>query len=136
MSELQKIELNGKPISARELTVREMDVVMENLKDNIMHPLEVIYPEALVPAVAVALSIGDRLADPSDVTELERRLDELKDIVPSMVPDLFKMVAEKNNSLVQAVINLAEVAERLQATEAETPIQEEVSTTSGDQSVD
>jgi phosphate uptake regulator len=136
MSELQKIELNGKPISARELTVREMDAVMENLKDNIMHPLEVIYPEALVPAVAVALSIGDRLADPSDVTELEQRLDELKDIVPSMVPDLFKMVAEKNNSLVQAVINLAEVAERLQATEAETPTQEEDSTTSGDQSVD
>lgn len=128
-----KIELNGKPIIPRELTVREVEFVMESLMDTAMHPLEAMCPDEPIPAVAVALSIGQPLdSQTNSSTEITERLDSLKDILPSQVPELFKQVREKNSFLAGAVENLAAAARQMQSHQQD---QDPDSTTSDDQSV-
>ncbi len=108
---MNKIELNGKPILPRELTVREVEMVMESLQSEDMHPLETMCPDEPIPALAIAISIGPSLADRQ---ELDARLDSLKDLTPSQIPELFKQVREKNSFLARAVENLAAIARQMQ----------------------
>ncbi len=102
MPEITKIELNGKQLIPRELTVREVEAVMESLGNENLHILESMCPDIPIPASAVATSVGVELED-------------LKDILPSQVPELFRQVKEKNSFLAQAVENLAGIASKMLA---------------------
>lgn len=94
-----KIELNGKQLVPRELTINEIETLLGNLDDTI-HPLEAMCPQEPVPAAA-AMSVGVEV-------------DALLDLVPSLVPELMRQVREKNPFLTFAVETLADVGRRLQ----------------------
>lgn len=115
------------PNAPRELTVREIELVLESLGKQEIHPIETICPEEPIPAVAVALSTGPTV---TSIEELQPRLDALKDLLPSQVPELLKQVREKNSFLAQAVENLSAAARQLQNHD-----REPASTTSEDPSV-
>ena len=101
-----KIELNGKQLVPRELTIREVETLLQNLEGDV-HPLEAICPEEPVPAIAAAMSVGVEV-------------DELLDLVPSLVPELFRQVREKNPFLTQAVETLAAVGRQIQDADSKT----------------
>lgn len=101
-----KIELNGKQLVPRELTIREIEILLSNLTAD-LHPLESMSPEEPVPAVAAAMSVGVEV-------------DELLDLVPSLVPELFRQVRVKNPFLTQAVETLAAVGRRILAEDSKT----------------
>ena len=109
------VELNGKKLIARELTVEQVADVMESLIDEETHIMEAMAPEIPISAKAVSLSVGVDL-------------DELKGLLPSQVPALFRMVEVKNQFLAQTLDGLGKVAMALQEEVAD-------SKTSGRQSV-
>lgn len=107
---------------------------MESLINSEMHPLEAMCPDEPIPAIAVALSIGQQLdIQKNAAEEIVKRLDSLKDLLPSQVPELFKQVREKNSFLARAVENLAAAARQMQNQQQDL---DQDSTTSGDQSAD
>lgn len=110
----QEIQLNGKTLIPRELTVRQVETVMETLQNEEIHWLEAEFPDEPIPATAIAESV-------------EVELDELKDILPSQLPILIQKVKEANPFLVGKVEALANIARE---------IQEKHSTTSADQSAE
>lgn len=101
-----KIELKGKQLVPRELTIREIESLLDNLTGDI-HPLEAMFPEEPVPATAVAMSVGVEV-------------DELLDLGPSLVGELFRQVRVKNPFLTQAVETLAAVGRRILAEDSKT----------------
>jgi len=96
----EKIELNGKVLIARELTVKEVDKVLENLQSEEMHPFESMFPDEAVPALAMAMSL--------DITP-----DDLLDLTYSQLVTLIDEVKKKNSFLVQKVEKLAELGRKI-----------------------
>ena len=97
---IDKIELNGKVLVARELTVKEVDKILESLESEQMHPFEAIFPEEPVPALGMALS-------------LDIQADDLLDLPHSQLVTLISEVKEKNPFLVQKVERLAELGRKI-----------------------
>lgn len=54
---MERIELNGKEIRARELTVAEMDAVLKDLSSGETHPIERVFSEEPITAKALELSL-------------------------------------------------------------------------------
>ena len=102
----EKIELNGKALVARELTVNEVEKILKNLESQEMHPLEQLFPEEPVPALAMGMSLE---VDP----------EQLLDLPHSKLVTLFGEVKKENPFLVQAVERLAAVGQRIAALENE-----------------
>ena len=57
----KKIQLNDKTLVPRELTVREVEMVMESLQNEEIHWLEAEFPNEPVPAAAIAQSLDTDL---------------------------------------------------------------------------
>lgn len=104
------ITLNGKTLSPRELTLRELERVLDNLKTGQPHPIETVIAEEPISALALAISVG---VDP----------DELMELTPSQVKRLAGMVREQNPSLARAIEDLGALAARLLAAVKEDPNQ-------------
>lgn len=105
-----KIVMNGKPLTPRELTVRECETLLENLPVEV-HPLEALCPDEPIPATAIASSCNLEMAE----------LDEhWKDLTSSQIKELFAQVRVKNPFLARAVESLAEVGARILAEESKT----------------
>ena len=106
----RKIMLDGKELKPKELTVRQVMDVLEDLVGQDVHILESVCPDEPVPAVAASLSVG---VDP----------DELTNLTPSEVKELFSRVKKQNPFLVDAMEKLITIAgppEALQKEELKT----------------
>ena len=102
----EKIELNGKILIARELTVREEEKVLEDLKDHELHIVESMFPEEFVSALMLA-------------TSLDIEVDSLCDLTRSQLAVVIEEVKKKNRPLVEAVERIAERWRRIMAEESE-----------------
>lgn len=94
------IELNGKQLAPRELTLREMERVLGDLGSGKPHLIETIVPEEPVSALAIAISVD--IESP----------DALLDLTPTLIKDLAAQVREKNPSLARAVKTLGALASK------------------------
>lgn len=111
------IELNGKPVEPRELTLREIEHVLQNLKDAEPHPLESVVPDEPVSALAIALSLAPSpLKEKSDI---DHALDALLDLSPSQVKEAAVMVRDKNPSLARVIEGLGTLAAKFLAADLE-----------------
>ena len=86
----EKIELNGKVLIARELTVREEEKVLDDLGNREMHIVEAIFFEEFITARMLA-------------TSLDIEVDSLCDLTRSQLAALIEEVKKKNLPLVEAV---------------------------------
>lgn len=102
----EKIELNGKVLIARELTVREEEKILEDLSDHEMHVVETMFPNEAVSAQMLA-------------TSLDIEVDLLRDLTRSQLAVLIEEVKKKNRPLVEAVERIAELGRRIMAEESE-----------------
>lgn len=104
---MQKLTVNGKDLVARELTLQELERVLQSLvADTVPHPLELECPDEPIPALALEVSVGVPL-------------DELMELLPSQVPELFRMVREVNPSLARRMIGLAEIGRKIMAADSQ-----------------
>jgi len=120
MKEKIIIVLNGNELVPRELTVGEVEAVMESLMDHGVHVLERAAKEEPVPAVATALSVDLVRLNDSDRFEkgyLEK-VDLLKRLTATEVRSLCEQVRLKNDFLAQEVGALVELGRRIQEEEA------------------
>lgn len=100
------ITLNGTPIIIRELTVAEVEAVLDALLENEPDIIETILPESPVPAPAIALSAG-------------RTIDELKQLPCSELRFVIEEVQEINPFLIMMLERLARIGRQLIETENE-----------------
>lgn len=110
MADGTAIELNNVQMTARELTVRECEWLLEHIEGDV-HPLEAMCPDEPIPAKAIAKSV--------DVS-MDWLDSNWKDLSPSQVKQLFTMVREKNPFLARSVEALAEVGRRILDEESKT----------------
>ncbi len=101
-NERKIIMLKGKELRPRELTVRQVLDVLENLVGQDVHILESVCPDEPVPAIAAAISVG---VDVEELTEL----------TPTEVKELFGQVKKRNPFLVDAMGKLIAIAEHPEA---------------------
>lgn len=131
------IELNGKQLVPRELTLREKEIVLEDLRDHEPHELEAEIPDRPVSALAIALSVYGRPAKKDDLPEVRQLLDELRDLTPSQVQQLAGEVVKVNPSVARSIDELGALAAKFMAVDQgdrnESQISAEQSTVSGDQ---
>ena len=97
---MDKIELNGKSLSPRELTVEEIEQVLTELQKGEMHPVESYTMEIPVSALAASISTGVEAHD-------------LKKLTPSQLEMLFKEVERVNPSMAEQINHLGDLARQL-----------------------
>lgn len=107
----EKIELNGKVLKARELTVNEVDTVLGELESGEMHRFEYLFPDEAVSAGAMAASLGIGK-------------DDLLELTHSQLVALIGEVKRTNPFLVGKIELLAEMGKRLLA--GDDPPQEKI----------
>lgn len=121
--EKMTIELNGKKLIPRELTVREVEALIEGMPGNDLHVLEDVASSIPVPIEAVELCVGETA-------------DSLKDLPATQVEELFRQVQMKNPYLARRVEALAELAGQIRLAEMAAEQAKKDSSPSSDQSVD
>lgn len=92
---MEKIELNGKTLSARELTVAEMDVVLHDLTIGEIHPIERVFIEEPITARVLQFSLD---TDPNELLALPCRqmsaaIEQVKTQNPFFVRRMEKLAA-------------------------------------------
>jgi hypothetical protein len=93
------IELNGRVLEPRELTMREIEKVLKALQAPEIHPLECEVQDEPISALAVSIST-------------ETPLDELLDLTPTQGKELMAQVRAKNPSLAREIERIGSLAER------------------------
>ncbi|MDP3481344.1 MAG: hypothetical protein Q8R88_16365 [Desulfoprunum sp.] len=84
---MKNIELNGKALSARELTALEIKKVLESLNSEEIHTFELMFPNEPVPALGMAMSLDIEPAALLDLThsQMLTLLGEVKKVNPFLV---------------------------------------------------
>lgn len=92
---MEKIELNGKALLARELTVGEMDLVLSDLRSENIHPIERVFSEEPITAKALALSLETNADDLLNLPcgQLSLLIDQVKAQNPFFVQRMEKLAA-------------------------------------------
>jgi len=91
------IEMHGKPLNPQELTLKQIEQVLQAMRSDELHPVEAMCPEIPVSALAIATSCG---IDP----------DNLMDLTHTQVVELANQVAAANPSLARETDLLATLA--------------------------
>jgi len=96
---MENIELNGKTLMARELTVAEMDLVLSDLRTGDTHPIERVFSDEPITAKALALSLDvnadDLLSLPCG--KLSLLIEQVKTQNPFFVRRMEKLAAILQN---------------------------------------
>jgi hypothetical protein len=117
------IELNGKKLIPRELTVREVEALIEGMPGKELHVLEDVAKDIPVPIEAVEMSVGETA-------------DNLRDLPATQVEELFRQVQIKNPYLARRVEALAELAGQIRLAELAAEEAKKASNPSSDRSAD
>jgi hypothetical protein len=110
MDKIKKIQIEGKDITARELSAEEVEGIMDNLDKLETCVIDTLFPDR-IPSHVLAISTGMNIG-------------EIKKLVPSKIEKIIDAVEEVNPSFASLLQGLAQVGKKY------------LETISGEESVD